>query len=339
MPTAKRLPSGTWRVRVYSHKNPDGTQKYESFTAPTKKEAEYLAAQWQREPSARPEDLSVQDAVIRYIDTNTPVLSPSTVRKYRAMLRAHFGLIGSVSLRRLTSEQAQSWVSSLSLTLNPKTVSCVYGLLTAALSQLAPDLTLHVKLPRRIPREISIPTANVLSLLISEAPEDFRPALVIASSMGLRRAEISALTWSDVRDGKLHITRAYVQGTDKVWVLRAPKTNAGIRSVPIPPVALPYLTPPPGASPDDRIVPLTPDAITRRFERLTARLHLPGLRFHSLRHYYDSVLLSLGVPDKYIMARMGHATPSMTKQVYSHVMKDKDAQITDTINEYFSEKK
>jgi integrase len=193
---------------------------------------------------------------------------------------------------------------------------------------------LHVRLPRRVPHELTIPTPEDVALLIAEADESFRPVLVIASSMGPRRAEISALTWSDVRDGFLRINKAYTKGPDGVLHLRAPKTNAGIRSLPIPPIAAPYLTPPAGADPDDRIVPLTPDAITRRFERLTARLGLP-FRFHALRHYYDSVLCSLGVPDKYIMARMGHATPSMTKQVYQHIMAHKDDQITDAINDYF----
>ena len=36
MAKAKKLPSGNWRVRVYSHTTPDGQKKYESFTASTK---------------------------------------------------------------------------------------------------------------------------------------------------------------------------------------------------------------------------------------------------------------------------------------------------------------
>ena len=334
MPKAKQLPSGSWRAQACCGKNPDGSKHRESFTAPTKEEAEYMAAQWLLLHSARPEDLTVLEAVRRYIDNGAGVLAPSTIKKYKSMAATHFDRIGSVPLRRLTSSQAQAWVGALSRTSSPKTVSCVYGLLTAALSQAAPDLTLHVRLPRRLPREITIPTSAQVAALIDAADPEFRPALVIASTMGLRRAEISALTWSDVLDGTLRVNKAYTKGSDNILVLHAPKTNAGFRSLPIPPAALPYLTPPEGADPEALIVPLTPDAITRRFERLTAKLGFT-FTFHALRHYYDSVLLSLGVPDKYIMARMGHATPSMTKQVYQHVMQEKDARITDAINEYF----
>ena len=42
MATAKKLPSGNWRVRAYDKK----TDKYKSFTAPTKKQAELMAAEY-----------------------------------------------------------------------------------------------------------------------------------------------------------------------------------------------------------------------------------------------------------------------------------------------------
>ena len=42
MATAKKLPSGSYRVRAYDK----ATRKYKSFTAKTKKEAELMAAEW-----------------------------------------------------------------------------------------------------------------------------------------------------------------------------------------------------------------------------------------------------------------------------------------------------
>lgn len=47
MATAKKLPSGAYRVRIFDHyeTNTDGERKaiYQSFTAPTKREAERAA--------------------------------------------------------------------------------------------------------------------------------------------------------------------------------------------------------------------------------------------------------------------------------------------------------
>lgn len=46
MAKAKKLPSGSWRVRVYDGKDAAGKNIYRSFTAATKKQAEFLAAEY-----------------------------------------------------------------------------------------------------------------------------------------------------------------------------------------------------------------------------------------------------------------------------------------------------
>ncbi len=46
-------------------------------------------------------------------------------------------------------------------------------------------------------------------------------------------------------------------------------------------------------------------------------------------------MLSLGVPDKYAMKRMGHSTNHMLKNVYQHLIDEKNVEITEQINAYF----
>ena len=46
MARAKKLPSGSWRVQVYTGMV-DGKRKYISITAPTEREANYAALQYQ----------------------------------------------------------------------------------------------------------------------------------------------------------------------------------------------------------------------------------------------------------------------------------------------------
>ena len=46
MAKAKKLPSGKWRALVYDYTDSNGKRKYQSFTAETKKEAEFLAAHY-----------------------------------------------------------------------------------------------------------------------------------------------------------------------------------------------------------------------------------------------------------------------------------------------------
>ena len=82
MAKAKKLPSGNWRVNLYDYTDPaSGKRIYKSFTAATKKEAEYMAAEYKldgKQRTASAGDMTLKEAYTRYIDSKTNVLSPST---------------------------------------------------------------------------------------------------------------------------------------------------------------------------------------------------------------------------------------------------------------------
>ena len=47
-------------------------------------------------------------------------------------------------------------------------------------------------------------------------------------------------------------------------------------------------------------------------------------------------MLALGIPDKYAMQRMGHATNNMLKTVYQHTMQDEEKKNGEKIDAYFA---
>ena len=55
-------------------------------------------------------------------------------------------------------------------------------------------------------------------------------------------------------------------------------------------------------------------------------------RIHDLRHFSASEALSLNIPNKYQMRRMGHKTENMLVNVYQHVMADKEDSYADIID-------
>jgi integrase len=61
-----------------------------------------------------------------------------------------------------------------------------------------------------------------------------------------------------------------------------------------------------------------PKVLTRSFARLVRDLQLPNLRFHDLRHDAASTLTMAGVPQRTIMAILGHRDPRMTMR-YQHL--------------------
>ena len=112
------------------------------------------------------------------------------------------------------------------------------------------------------------------------------------------------------------------------WIIdERTKTYESTRDVDCPPWLIEKLL----ALPPD-YKPVHPAYITSGFSRAAKKRGL-DIHFHSLRHYYASLLISVGAPDQYIMRRMGHTTPNMLHTVYGHIMADRDRQITTALNE------
>ena len=65
--------------------------------------------------------------------------------------------------------------------------------------------------------------------------------------------------------------------------------------------------------------PLQPDSLTHEFTRLVARIDIPRVRFHDLRHSHATQLLEAGIHPKIAPERLGHSTISTTLDLYPHV--------------------
>lgn len=332
MAKAKKLPSGSWRALVYAGEE-DGKRRYKSFTAPTKKEAEFLAAQYALERKERENgSMTVQQALDRYIDAKEGVLSPSTLRQYRASARRDLARLRPIKLENLTQELIQQEISREAETHSPKSVRNMHGLLSAALSMFAPEFILRTTLPQKKKPQYTTPSEDDVKKLLSlvEGTKMEIPVL-LASAGSLRRSEVSAITQADVSDLGLSVCKAMVQDAEGKWVIKQPKTNAGYRFVPLPPQIISKLR-----EAGDPPCPLNPEQITKGLHRVLKANGLPLFRFHDLRHYYASTLHALGVPDKYIMLYGGWESEAVLHSVYEHTLAEKRKSTQEIVVEHFS---
>lgn len=333
---AKQLPSGSWRVNLYLGKDADGNRMFKSFTAATPEQAEYVAAEYRvtHKEKSKPENMTVGEAIDRYIDTKTNVLSPSTINAYRKIRRNNFKPLMPIKLVDLTSEAIQIAVNEEAANHAPKTVANQYGLLTAALRQYHPSFEPVVKLPQKVRSDITIPeNDDIWRIMADIRGRKLELAVILAGVLGLRRSEICALTPADydAKNKLLHVRKAMVLNEDGLWVVKTTKTYAGKRALSVPSALCAYLD---AIDPNaETLVGLVPSQITEMYRHVVRRLNI-STRFHDLRHYNASVLHSLNVPDKYAMKRMGHATPNMLQSVYQHPMISKQDEITGQINTY-----
>ena len=335
MPTkARKLSSGNWRVRAQVDST-DGNRHYKSFTAATRKEAEYLAAQFAvtQQEEMRPQAITVGKAIDNYIEARSAVLSPATVRVYKQTRKCYFSMIENIKLKNFKSEDAQRQMNEIAKKHSPKTVRNVYALLTSTLKIYHPTLALRVNLPKRIRTEITIPEKDVVQKLLNAAQgTELENAILLAACYGMRRGEICALLYSDINPIKqeISITKSLAKNDNNEWVVKAPKSYAGTRAFGVSENLIQRLMR--NKHDPERVCPLHPDMLTRRFMRLCASQGV-YCRFHDLRHYNASLMLALSVPDKYAMERLGQATPSMIKAVYQHIMSDKREEVNKTVND------
>lgn len=82
-------------------------------------------------------------------------------------------------------------------------------------------------------------------------------------------------------------------------------------------------------------VELSDTIIYKHFVKFIAAAGLPHMTFHDLRHLNASVMLMLGVPDKYAMERGGWSSPSIMKSVYQHTFTAERQAIDKKIDSYF----
>ncbi len=196
-------------------------------------------------------------------------------------------------------------------------------------------------------------TAAIRAALVELAPDEpFRnePDLFyvhlfdVALGTGLRLGELRALRFGDVERNRrlIRVERAYSR-----QVLQRPKTDSGVRSVPLFPSvdaalrALAARALERGRYAPEELVfgsmrgtPLQPSNVRQRV--WNPALRLAGLeeqryRLHDLRHTCVSRLVAAGADIKLVQAVAGHANPLITLKRYSHLL---DARVTEAATRF-----
>lgn len=356
MPKAKKLPSGSWRIRVLDHEEivlddfghpirlPNGKIKKIQFTksftvadpSPAgRKECERLAAVWESEHAfdeniASPQ--TVKDMIEAYINLKEDILSPTTIRGYRTIQRNNFNLINDYKIHMLKKSDLQKWVNQLSIRLSPKTVRNTWGLLTAALDMYYPSKRITATLPMDIPKEIYTPSDEDIRKLIEHIHGTvLERAVILGAFCGMRRGEICALTDQDIKDGYITVSKSLVRDGGKT-IIKSPKTASSYRTIKISSRVEEMLSGIHG-----RIVPTHPEDISVQFAAAVKSCGLPHFRFHDLRHYSASIMHALGIPDQYVMDRHGWKTDRTLKAVYRNIINSEKDRFNDQINSHIDD--
>lgn len=333
MAKAIQLPSGTWRIRVYDNE----LKKQVSFTSDLpgkagKAEAELMAREYQLGRKARKKQgKTVGECIDEYIDLKENILSPTTISGYRKDRKNSLAEISDIFIKDLTPTDIQAFVNKLALTKSPKTVRNVHGLLVSALNVFAPEIRLNTTLPKVQKKIKQLPDA--VEILRAVKGTDIELPCLLAMWCSLRMSEIRGAKKSNINQGVLTICDTIVTADNESIERRATKTTESTRQIRLPEAIQMLISALPEEQ--DYLTLLSGQAIYKRFIRLLEQNGIEHMTFHDLRHMNASIMLALGIPDKYAMERGGWSSPHVMKSVYQHTFSEERKKADDKIDQYF----
>ena len=166
-------------------------------------------------------------------------------------------------------------------------------------------------------------------------------ALLVALYCGLRRGELLGLTADDIHleERYISINKQFQNGK-----MVPPKTDSGIRNVPILDNLYPYLKDL-DLTKHERLFPIKEYALREHFQNAlkASGLYGQGFTLHSLRHTFITRcaenMISSAVTQKWV----GHSSADMTQNVYTHVNEDFEqeeiAKFNKGVNDTFNREK
>lgn len=248
-----------------------------------------------------------------YLSIKENVLSPSTIRSYKQLIGMFPEWILNMNISDIEQSDVQRCINDYSISHSPKSVKNLNGFLIAVLKMYRPNFRINVTLPKRIPKDIVLPTKEEVMAILTELKDTEYHIPIQLACCGLRKSEIVALTINDLDGNILSINKGVVTDKDNLLVVKdMPKTIASVRQIYIPDKLADEIR--------DRgyVYKGFPGNILRALHRTQDKLGIERFRLHDLRHFYVSYAHSMGMPDVEIMKAVGHSTDSTTKRVYRH---------------------
>lgn len=331
MASIRKRPDGAWRAR---YRDEDGKEHARHFKRKVDAQAwlDGVTASLVRGDYVDPAlgRLTVGEWCDRWLEGYSGH-RPSTVRAAKthiALIKAEFG---SMRLSTVKPSHVRTWTSKLQA--EGRAPSYVYAVYRR-LAQIMGD-AVHDDLIRKSPcsrrtaprqgdqRPYVATTAQVWSLY-DAFPEHLRPAILLGAFVGLRVSEAAALRVEDV-DFMRGIVTPAVQ-----YPMEPLKTDESRTAVPIPRELSLMLSRNVERFGSSTVVTneigraATPWAIERAMRAVRGKVEgLPeDFRFHDLRHYLASLLISQGLDVKVVQRRLRHRNATTTLNTYGHLWPD-----------------
>ncbi len=294
--------------------------------------------------------VTVYQAGLRWLEQcERDGLERSTIKQRAEHLNLHIAGpdvgIGGVKLSQLTAPAVKDWTGRLrdggrSRAMVQKALTSLKTMISEAQASglVAQNVAREVRLKAngRHKREVAIPTKDDLRAMLAQDSGRWRPLIVTAIFTGMRASELRGLTWEHV-DFDKGVIRVR-QRADRWGTMGPLKSKAARRDIPLAPTVVNTLKEWKLACPSSSLDLVFPNGHgnVESNANIRNRGFIPLLRacgivdgdgkphytFHALRHAAASLFIEQGWAPKRVQAILGHASVTMTLDVYGHLFPD-----------------
>jgi len=277
-----------------------------------------------------------------------PSKSYGTLRAYSIIVTKHLvPAIGKHPIEKLTQQHVQAMLNAKQVEgLSLATVRQIRVVLRIALNQaMRWDLVGRNVAALTTPpggerfEGYGVSTDEVRAIMTAVQGDDLEALYAIATSVGLRMAELLGLRWMDVDmdNGNIQVRRQLkvIDGTPQLVEL---KTKSSRRTVPLAPPVLRLLRTHRKAQIAQRLEhgvpwsesgfvfayqdgrPISDSSLRNHWFTIRKAASLPDcVRFHDLRHGALTIMAARGTAPRTLMGIAGHSQIATTMQVYAHL--------------------
>jgi integrase len=293
-----------------------------------------------------------------------PAVRFNTFKQYKQVTEQHIlPLLGKKRLRDVKPENIQRlYNQKIRNGSSPRTVQLIHSVFHRALVHavklgLIPrnrdDATTPPR-PKRKERQFFDENKVQQLLITAKATHDRFMALYhLAIATGMRQGELLGIKWSDVdwEAGALQVQRQLSKKKGGGFTFTSPKTKSGTRRIDLGSATLAVLKEYQQTQfkemmaagehwqehdlifPSTIGTPLDRENLRRRYKRLLKKAGLPEIRFHDLRHTAATLMLNNNIPVIVVSRRLGHSQPSITLDVYGHLIPTKQKEVASLMDQ------
>ncbi len=349
-----QLPTGRWRAQV----SLEGRRL--SKTVNTRQEAikwiEETKGQIARGLSFAAVRATLEDFMGYYLKSIEAERRPATWKYYNHVSQDYIiPDLGTIKLKDIRPERIQSFYNELTERgKSAWTVNKIHVVLHQALKHayqlgLIPQNPASKVIVPRLPEveKKILDEDQVEKLLKVAANTRHKGAIYIAVITGMRMGELLGLTWDDLDwEGKSITVNRQLDRTGQLATL---KTKHGKRAIALGDQTIEVLRQHQEQQDRERQAagdrwqennlifpssvgtPMNHRNMLRDFKKILARADLEDIRFHDLRHTSASLMLNHGVPVIIVSRRLGHSRPSITLDLYGHLIPSLQADAAEKI--------